>query len=74
MAEMAYSPYLFAPDQKLPDKTFLSAKFGELRFEKLSEAKKKAPYDLEEAKQRYVREVVMFNPSYVSSLIYLATK
>jgi hypothetical protein len=69
MAEMAYSPYLFAPDQKYTTNTFLSAKVGELRFEKKEEALRKIPYDLSEAKKRFLKEVISFNPSFVSLTI-----
>jgi hypothetical protein len=64
MAEMAYSPYLCAPDEKYTSKTFLSAKVGELRFEKKTEAEKKIPYDLSVAKRRFMTEIVSFNPSF----------
>lgn len=64
MAEMAYSPYLCAPDEKYTSKTFLSAKVGELRFVKKAEAEKKIPYDLSVAKRRFMTEIVSFNPSF----------
>ena len=66
MAEMAYSPYHFGPDQKYTPKTFMSGKVAELRFEKKEVALSKIPYDLKEAKNRFIEEVIKFNPSFVS--------
>ena len=64
MAQNAYSPYLVPPDKKYTQKTFQSGYVSELRFEKKSVAKKKIPYDLTEAKKRFIDDILKFKVDY----------